>query len=180
MKTKLIAVLLLVVGVNVGFAGNSESKDVVKEINKQKAYENLFHANEFNFDIYGVSDFKGITESSTVSAGLGLNYWITKNFGLGARIGADDFDGIGVEDSLGRILLRAPLWDRVAPYGYVEGGYNWQNEDWLTGLGAGVEFRIIEHLGIFGEAGVKMVVGEQQRDNLNGDLRLVFGIRYSY
>jgi hypothetical protein len=60
-----------------------------------------------------------------------------------------------------RLIARAPLWDRVAPYGYVEGTYNTLGTDfddgaWGAGAGGGLDFALAKHLHLFGEAGLRV------------------------
>jgi hypothetical protein len=69
--------------------------------------------------------------------------------------------GHAVDELDARLIVRAPLWDRVAPYGYVEGTYNCTRTDfddgaWGAGAGGGLDFALAKHLHLFGEAGLRV------------------------
>jgi hypothetical protein len=122
-----------------------------------------FLAGEWNLDLYGTARLANESRSKddlVFGGGLGANYWITRGFGFGVRGETDNLVG-GFEHSvfdraLGRVLVRAPLWDRIAPYGYVEGGYQFERNRWVAGTGGGLDFRLAKGWGLFGEAGLQV------------------------
>ena len=84
-------------------------------------------ANEFSLKLYGTGSIETdarAKEAISVGTGIGADYFFTKGFGIGARGELSDFSHSVVDRGTARIIARAPLWDTVAPYGYVEGGYN--------------------------------------------------------
>ena len=122
-----------------------------------------FLAGEWNLDLYSVGTLANESRSKddlVFGGGIGANYWITRGFGLGV-VGETDNLFSGFEHSvfdraLGRVLVRAPLWDRIAPYGYAEGGYQFERNRWVAGTGGGLDFRLAKGWGLFGEAGLQV------------------------
>ena len=123
----------------------------------------VFLAGEWNLDLYGTGNLANESRSKddvVFGGGVGLNYWITRGFGLGLKGETDNLVG-GFEHSvfdraLGRVLVRAPLWDRIAPYGYAEGGYAFERNRFIAGTGAGLDFRLAKGWALFGEAGLQV------------------------
>lgn len=137
-----------------------------------------FLAGEWNLDLYGTGTLANESRSKddlVFGGGLGLNYWITRGFGFGLKGETDNLWG-GFEHSffdraLGRVLVRAPLWDRIAPYGYVEGGYAFERNGWVAGTGGGLDFRLAKGWALFGEAGL------QVDPDGHGAMKGEFGVR---
>jgi len=146
----------------------------------KKQNESAFSAGEFTLSLYGTGevsqksgtktssgneDPKSRTPGSTtrsysksdVDLGLGIagDYYITKGLAIGGRAESGNADHSFFDKALGRGTFRAPLWDKVAPYGYVEGGYQFERERWLAGAGGGIELRLNKEWGAFVEAGLQ-------------------------
>ncbi len=122
-----------------------------------------FLAGEWNLDLYGTGTLANESRSKddlVFGGGLGLNYWITRGLGFGIKGESDNlpqgFEHSVFDRALGRVLVRAPLWDRVAPYGYVEGGYQFERNGWVAGTGGGLDFRLAKGWALFGEAGLQV------------------------
>lgn len=137
-----------------------------------------FLAGEWNLDLYGTGALANESRSKddlVFGGGLGASYWITRGFGLGAKVETDNLVG-GFEHSvfdraLGRVQVRAPLWDRVAPYGFVEGGYQFERNEWIAGTGGGLDFRLAKGWALFGEAGLQVT------PEGHGSMKGVAGVR---
>lgn len=140
--------------------------------------ESAFDAKEFNLSFYGTGSVaqkngskatKPDKETRAPSAstsysktdvdlGLGIagDYFITKGLGIGARAESENAGHSFFDRTLGRVTLRAPLWDAIAPYGYCEGGFQFEDNRWLAGAGGGVELRLFnKSWGAFAEAGLE-------------------------
>ena len=131
-----------------------------------QAEEKHFNAKEWNLDLYAVGQIRNDSRDAhdtVLGGGLGMNYWITRGFGLGLSGETDNlpkgFEHSVFDRALGRVLVRAPLWDRIAPYGYCEGGYAFERNRWIAGAGGGLDFRLVKNWALFGEAGLQ-VTGE--------------------
>lgn len=95
-----------------------------------------FNAKEFSLSLYGTGAIETdarAKEAIQVGTGIGADYFITRGFGVGARAELSDFSHSVVDRSSGRLIARAPLWDAVAPYGYVEGGFDFERERLFAG-----------------------------------------------
>lgn len=134
-----------------------------------------FLAGEWNLDLYGTGTLANESRSKddlVFGGGLGLNYWITRGFGLGLKGETDNlvhgFEHSVFDRAIGRASVRAPLWDRVAPYGYCEGGYDFERNNCIAGAGGGLDFRLAKGWALFGEAGLQ-VTGEG-KGSMKGEL----------
>lgn len=118
-----------------------------------------FNAKEFSLKLYGTGAIETdarAKEAIVVGTGIGADYFVTRGLGFGARAELTDFSHSVLDRSTARVIARAPLWDAVAPYGYVEGGFNFEQDRWLAGAGGGVEVRLKKlPVGVFGEAGLE-------------------------
>ncbi|MDB6017634.1 MAG: hypothetical protein JWR19_2123 [Pedosphaera sp.] len=123
----------------------------------------LFNANELNVDLFGTflaseRRFKSFPNTNIRhghwGGGVGMNYFFTRDLGIGAdtsfQTGASDFvDHVG-----GNIIARIPIEVlRTAPYVFAGGGRKFDPIDqWFGDVGAGLEFRFNRNLGVFGDA----------------------------
>lgn len=139
------------------------------------SYSQRYRAREFSIATYATLDLESVIGGDAqYGGGVGLDYFITRGLGLGLRAEAQDTKG-GFIDQFGpRLTVRAPLWDRVAPYGYVQGIFNLDRDDWRVGTGAGVEWRFTKNLGAFAEAGAEMDLDGRSRLRTAAGLRLSF------
>jgi hypothetical protein len=136
-----------------------------------------FKAGEFNLDLYGTASIANEARNKeAVSTGLGsgLTYWATKNLGFGVRAEANEFTHSVVDYGAARISVRAPLWDTVAPYGYAEGGYNFEADHWHSGAGGGLDIRLSKGWGVFGEAGLDVTTRGAGSAKCAAGIRLAF------
>jgi len=87
--------------------------------------------------------------------GAGLNYFLTREIGIGTDSTISDFDGNHwhFNNWLGDVYLRVPIGDVVAPYLVASGGRTitptWA---WTYGGGVGVDVRFSPKLGFFTDA----------------------------
>lgn len=137
----------------------------------------LFRSGEFNLDLYGVGTIgneKRTPEDVNLGGGIGATYWITRGFGLGVRGESEDTHHSVVDRGILRLSVRAPIWDRVAPYGYLDGAFDFERDGWHAGAGGGLDFRLVKGWGLFGEAGLQVdTKGE-------GQMRGAAGVRLNF
>lgn len=145
------------------------------------AGEQAFKAGEFSLSLYGtgaINTAARTKEAISVGAGIGGDYFVTRGFGVGVRSELTGFTHSVVDRSSGRLIARAPLWDAVAPYGYVEGGFDFERDRLFAGAGGGIEARL-DHiiktkLAAFGEAGLETTT----RGAATG--RIAVGVRHPF
>lgn len=132
-------------------ANAAQAPDVVK----------YYKANEFSIDAFGglrTSDFD--TERS--HTGVGLNYYLSQNWGLGIATSWEDLNGEFFDNITVRGLYRIPI-NRSAIYGFLGGQFLFDNDDWAALFGVGVEHRWLPRLGTFVEIGMhKELTGNER------------------
>ena len=137
-----------------------------------------FNANEFSLSLYGtgaIATDAREKEAISVGTGIGADYFLTKGFGIGARAELSDFSHSVIDRTSGRLTARAPLWDAVAPYGYVDGGFDFERDRWLAGTGGGIEARFNKHVGAFAELGLEVNTRGKATGRTAVGLRLPLG-----
>lgn len=110
-----------------------------------------FSAQELNYEAFGTwgSHDREDFDDSEIGIGVGVNYFFTENFGVGADTYVEDIDLPNHLDLslIGRLPLSAvPL----APYAFAGFGRQWSDvSQWTGHLGLGVEYRWKSKTGIF-------------------------------
>lgn len=115
-----------------------------------------FNAGEFSVDAFGTLVRPGLTGAPRWGMGLGADYFITRGFGFGARGVAYNTVESFVDEVDARLIFRAPLWDRVAPYGFVSGVYSFEGDCAGAGAGGGLEIKFTKAFGMFAETGIRV------------------------
>ncbi len=136
-----------------------------------------FNAKEFSLSLYGtgaIATEARAKEAIEVGTGIGADYFITRGFGIGARAELSDFSHSVVDRSSGRLTARAPLWDAVAPYGYVEGGFDFERDRLFAGAGGGIEARLTKRVGAFAELGLETTTRGEATGRAAAGIRLPF------
>lgn len=136
-----------------------------------------FQSHEWNLDLYGTGQIANESRSKddvALGGGVGLTYWVTRGLGFGLRGESTDLVHSAVDTGIGRVIVRAPLWDSVAPYGYASGGFDFERDQWSAGAGGGLDFRFFSGWSFFVEAGLDVTTrGEGSGKGAVG-LRLLF------
>lgn len=124
----------------------------------------FYHANELSLDQFGagfigenrISHWSAdrLSHNSRLGAGAGLNYFFTRNIGIGGDAFSINTEHSFVDTATANVIARFPIKETsVAPYIFGGAGYQFENrEQWLGNGGLGVEFRVSEHLGFFLDA----------------------------
>ena len=111
-------------------------------------------ANEFSVDLFGNYATRDKHGNNTDAWGIGggINYFFTRNFGIGADTYADAFTVPYLLN--GSVIYRYPLGESgMAPYGFAGFGRQWDHAgQWTEHLGLGMEFRINSRTGLFLDA----------------------------
>jgi hypothetical protein len=124
----------------------------------------VFHAQETTLDLFGTVSVgqetidrlssNRIQKDGRLGAGVGLNHFVTRNFGFGLDAYSENTNDEFVDNASANLIFRIPL-DAVhlAPYAYGGGGYQFEATDrGFLQAGAGLEFRFTEKVGIFADA----------------------------
>ncbi len=126
--------------------------------------DDTYRAGELSLDAAGTASMdkytlnhlstQRVNDNTKLGAGVGLNYYFTRNLGLGAETYCQQDGGDFFNNVTGNVLGRLPLGDSgFAPYALAGGGYRFQEvQTWLVQAGAGIEYRFCKHLGIFLDA----------------------------
>lgn len=147
----------------------------------EEAIPLAFKAGEYSMSLYGrasINTAARVKEAVSLSTGVGGDYFITRGFGIGARAELSEFSHSVIDESSARLIARAPLWDVVCPYGYVEGGFQFERNRFFAGSGGGIEVRLQKYLksniDVFGEAGLRTTTGGVASGTLVAGVRFPF------
>lgn len=144
-----------------------------------------FTANEFNVDVFGsflgqenkIEDvFKTNIRKGKWGGGVGVNYFLTRELGIGADMNIPANNGNFVDSVSGSLIARLPFESTgLAPYVFGGGGRQTDPEwQWTGHVGVGLEFRMNPITGIFTDA--RYVWADKTSDSvlLRAGLRFVF------
>jgi len=86
--------------------------------------------------------------------GAGINYFITRNIGIGADAYSENTTGAFIDSASASLILRLPLGQSgFAPYAFGGGGHQFEMAQlWFGQFGAGMEYRFTPNVGIFLDA----------------------------
>jgi hypothetical protein len=124
----------------------------------------LYRANELSLDAFGSASLgkysiehvsgSRVRHDTRLGAGLGLNYFFTRNLGLSADAYSEDTTGAFVDSLSASLNVRFPLGKSgFAPYVFGGGGYQFDlAEAWFVQAGAGMEYRFTPNIGAFVDA----------------------------
>lgn len=128
------------------------------------AQPEYYKANEVSLDAFGYLKTQDFDDERT-GAGIGLNYFYTKNWGIGIEGSAGNTHGIFVESARLNLLYRIPI-NKSAIHIFAGAGADFcvppeahaaplskedEGERFAFDFGTGVEHRFSKHLGIFGD-----------------------------
>ena len=95
-----------------------------------------------------------VRHNARLGAGVGLNYFFTRNIGIGGDAYSEDNKGAFIDSASANLIVRFPLGQGgLAPYIYGGGGHQWDmGRVWFAQVGAGLEYRFTPHVGAFVDA----------------------------
>ena len=123
-----------------------------------------YKACEFSLDAFGTASVGEYTidhvsgdrirRNTRLGAGIGGNYFFTRNFGVGAEVYSENTTGTWVDSGSADFIARLPLGDSgFAPYVIGGGGRHFEQvKTWFAEAGAGMEYRFTPHWGLFADA----------------------------
>ncbi len=143
-----------------------------------------FTANEFSLDAFGLYRHRqreftafpntNIRHGGRFGGGVGMNYFFTRNFGLGADSQILDNGGDFIDNASGNVIFRWPI-GCVAPYVFGGGGREFgPHYQWTGDAGGGVEFRLNHWTGIFADARYVFTAKTSDYALIRAGLRLAF------
>jgi len=171
MKTATVTALAAVTLSTIALAGPAPT---MGKATKQEVMTETpcFSDHEWQLDIFGQysdgngPDHAGLFREHGWGGGIGLNYFFSRNIGIGvdaAWLNATDNDKVSdlnndeddetvFHNFSGSLIFRAPIDDLcLAPYVYLGGGFHVDGHQWASGhAGVGVEYRIVpQKVGVF-------------------------------
>jgi outer membrane protein W len=121
----------------------------------------LFRAHEFSVDLFGslsvgqetIDDISGnrVKDDGRLGAGAGVNYFFTRNIGIGADAYSENTHDEFVDKASANLIIRFPFETaQLAPYVFGGGGRQFDpNEISFGQIGAGLEVRVNPRWAIF-------------------------------
>lgn len=203
MKKNLLAVLTISAFAASAFAGSTYVAESNKNVvSQQETSFSLYPDREWTVDLFGTYAFTESTNEQILGdhafgGGLAVNYFFTRNWGLG-------LEGQALKNQAGRgsdvtgsaalnLFYRAPIGDSPwAPYVYVGGGAIFNANDGnvkslvrgdddaeealLTGhAGIGVEYRVTRNFGLFTDG--RWTIVDKSKNNFPS---VRTGIRFAF
>lgn len=144
-----------------------------------------YKANELSFDIFGTGTVgkdtlrnpssKRIERDGQLGAGIGMQYFFTRHFGISADAFTESTSENWVDNVNANFIARLPLGQSgVAPYVLVGGGRQFDPlAQWQGNAGGGIEWRFAPHTGVFADA--RYVWADETKDYGLGRVGLRFG-----
>jgi hypothetical protein len=123
-----------------------------------------YRSGELSMDAFGTASLgqytidhpsdERVRQNTQLGAGVGLNYFITRNIGIGADAYSEHTTGIFANSASGNLIVRLPLGQSgFAPYAFGGGGRHFDDvKTWFVQAGAGMEYRFCPHVGVFIDA----------------------------
>src|SRR6267143_6706840 len=136
------------------FAQNARNTYWSERFRYDRESATLFNPNELSLDLFGTYADRNRfnAPADNFGGGLGLNYFLTRYVGISADSYIEEWKLPYRVD--GSLILRLPI-DRIAmaPYLFGGGGREFKYlTQWTYHVGGGMEFRINQYTGIFGDA----------------------------
>ena len=149
-------------------------------------HHGLYRAGELSMDVFGTASMgryaidhwshSKIRNDAKLGAGLGLNYFFTRNLGIGADLYSENTTRAFIDSAEANLILRLPLGHcGFAPYVFGGGGHQFDMVKASFGqAGVGLEYRFNHQMGMFLDA--RGVLPEETRGY--GVARL--GMRFAF
>jgi hypothetical protein len=156
-------ILVAVAGLAVTTAQASQLGTFDERLRYEQDGANKFAPMEMSFDAFGsyIAGERRFSSFPTTNirhgrfgGGVGLNYFFTRNLGLGADINIPDNGGNFVDSAAASVIGRLPIDSiSLAPYALAGGGRQFDPVwKWFAHVGGGLEFRLNHYTGIFSDA----------------------------
>jgi hypothetical protein len=124
----------------------------------------LFREQELQLDLFGTLSVgqetldditrDRVTDDGRLGAGVGLNYFFSRNVGFGADAYTENANHCIVDNASGNLIVRFPFEGvQLAPYVFGGGGRQFDPEElWFAQFGGGLEVRVTPSWGLFADA----------------------------
>jgi hypothetical protein len=124
----------------------------------------IYRSSELSVDGFGTASLGAYTlnhisnnrirQNTEFGVGAGINYFITRNIGIGADAYSENTTGAFIDSASANLILRLPLGQSgFAPYAFGGGGHQFDLAKLSFGqAGAGLEYRFTPHVGVFLDA----------------------------
>lgn len=124
----------------------------------------LFRENELTLDLFGslsvsddtIDNISGdrIENDGRLGAGAGLNYFVTRNLGVGVDAYTENTQHSFVDSAAANLILRFPIGESgFAPYVFAGGVRQFDRvRQWGVDAGGGLEFRFDRQFSLFADA----------------------------
>lgn len=158
MKNKIaIGGAVLLLAANSVFGAETMSNDPGMHYDQGDRYR----AHELSVDAYGSASLGAysldhlsgdkVRHNTRLGAGVGINYFFTRNIGVGLDAYSENTTGAFVDSASANLILRLPLGQSgFAPFVYGGGGRQFDLlKAWFGQIGAGIEYRFCPKMGIF-------------------------------
>jgi hypothetical protein len=95
-----------------------------------------------------------IRQNTKFGVGAGINYFITRNIGIGGDAYSENTTGAFIDSASANLILRLPLGQSgFAPYIFGGGGHQFDMAQmWFGQAGGGMEYRFTPNVGVFLDA----------------------------
>ena len=120
-----------------------------------------YRSSELSVDAFGTGSLGEYTldhlssdrvrQNIRFGAGAGINYFLTRNIGIGADAYSENTTGAFIDSASASLILRLPLGQSgFAPYIFGGGGHQFDmGQMWFGQAGGGMEYRFTPHVGVF-------------------------------
>ena len=125
---------------------------------------NYYRSSELSVDAFGTGSLgeytldhlsnNRIRQNTKFGVGAGINYFFTRNIGIGADAYSENTTGAFIDSASANLILRLPLGQSgFAPYAFGGGGHQFDmGQMWFGQAGGGMEYRFTPHVGVFIDA----------------------------
>ncbi|HSY17241.1 MAG TPA: outer membrane beta-barrel protein [Candidatus Acidoferrales bacterium] len=126
----------------------------------------IYAANEFSADAFSSlsvdkQSANGSRRGGRLGLGIGGNYFFNRYFGVGADAYSENVSGPFIDSMSASAIGRFPINDTpFAPYAFAGLGHQFDLVQQTFGqIGAGLEYRMTEHMGFFGD--IRVVIPDK-------------------
>ncbi len=138
-----------------------------------------FRDHEFQLDVFGTytNSLRNLGYQDGFGGGIGVNYFFTRNIGVGVDGSLYDGEVHGVWNTTGSIIARFPIEGQICIAPYIYGGGGVRADGTTLGTvhaGGGLEWRVTPSIGIFGD--VRYTWAENNNDALQSRV----GVRFAF
>lgn len=106
-----------------------------------------YKAGEFNVDLFGAYSTTDFSDERGL-LGVGVNLFMTRNWGIGATVNASSLNGTFIDEAGGHLIYRIPI-GKSALHFRAGAAHRIESETWNLQLGPELEHRLTRNVGGF-------------------------------